>query len=312
MTNLSRRFFRFHLSVAPFHEQHGLVAEGLRRQRVIVIPRDYAFNPLVQARISIASCLCLVAGAEQDVNNRVVLLGFRACHACLFRAAQVRRDGHGVCSEFRGAVAYRNRPVQISAAKEKQDDNEDEKINLAEEEIQPRRGIPVGRGLFDCQRQTCLGNPKTQNPKPNKNPKGFIFQKFNLINTLTAKENVILPMILQDMTKQERELKAYEILKLVDLTDRMNHRPNELSGGQQQRVAIARSMAMNPEVILADEPTGNLDSKSGSTVISFLKKLHKEKGTTIVMVTHDEHIAHNAERIEYIKDGKIEKVKHNK
>ncbi|MBI5392246.1 ABC transporter ATP-binding protein [Candidatus Woesearchaeota archaeon] len=140
---------------------------------------------------------------------------------------------------------------------------------------------------------------------------GFIFQKFNLINTLTAKENVILPMIFQNMTKEERELRAYELLKLVDLTDRMNHRPNELSGGQQQRVAIARSLAMNPEVILADEPTGNLDSKSGSTVISFLKKLHKEKGTTIVMVTHDEHIAHNAERIEYIKDGKIEKIKFN-
>lgn len=133
---------------------------------------------------------------------------------------------------------------------------------------------------------------------------GFIFQKFNLINTLTAKENVMLPMMFQGVEREEREKKAEELLELVDLQERMNHRPNELSGGQQQRVAIARSLAVNPTVILADEPTGNLDSKTGGTVIEFLKKLHK-KGTTVIMVTHDENTAKHADRVEYLKDGKI-------
>ncbi len=137
---------------------------------------------------------------------------------------------------------------------------------------------------------------------------GFIFQKFNLINTLTAKENVMLPMMFQGMNREKREIKAEELLELVDLQERMNHRPNELSGGQQQRVAIARSLAVNPTVILADEPTGNLDSKTGGTVIEFLKKLHK-KGTTVIMVTHDENTAKHADRVEYLKDGEIVKKK---
>jgi len=134
---------------------------------------------------------------------------------------------------------------------------------------------------------------------------GFIFQKFNLINTLTAKENVILPLVFQNISKEEREKKADELLALVDLQNRKNHRPSELSGGQQQRVAIARALAVNPEVILADEPTGNLDSKTGSTVMDFLEKLHKEQGKTIIMVTHDEQLARFAERVEYLKDGVI-------
>jgi putative ABC transport system ATP-binding protein len=140
---------------------------------------------------------------------------------------------------------------------------------------------------------------------------GFIFQKFNLINTLTAKENIMLPMIFQGIPEHERQKKANTLLKLVDLELRADHRPGELSGGQQQRVAIARSLAVDPEVILADEPTGNLDSKSGASVMDFLKKLHKENGTTIVMVTHDEHIAHNAQRIEMLRDGQIIETKHN-
>lgn len=134
---------------------------------------------------------------------------------------------------------------------------------------------------------------------------GFIFQKFNLINTLTALENVTLPMIFQGMPENERKKKAIELLKLVDLNDRMDHKPNELSGGQQQRVAIARALAIDPDVILADEPTGNLDSRTGSTVMTFLQKLHKENGKTIVMVTHDDKLAHYAERIEFLKDGAI-------
>jgi len=136
---------------------------------------------------------------------------------------------------------------------------------------------------------------------------GFIFQKFNLINTLTAKENVMLPMVFQGVPESERHKRGDDLLKLVDLDDRSSHKPSELSGGQQQRVAIARSLAVQPEVILADEPTGNLDSKTGGTVMDFLKKLHKEKGTTIVMVTHDEHVAQHAQRVEYLKDGKIVK-----
>jgi len=134
---------------------------------------------------------------------------------------------------------------------------------------------------------------------------GFIFQKFNLINTLSAMENVMLPMLFQGISLDKRQKKAKELLELVDLGDRLYHKPNELSGGQQQRVAIARALAMEPSVILADEPTGNLDSKSGANVIQFLKKLHEEKNTTIILVTHDEHVAHSADRVEFLKDGKI-------
>jgi len=134
---------------------------------------------------------------------------------------------------------------------------------------------------------------------------GFIFQKFNLIPTLTAKENVMLPMIFQGVPEQERHRRARELLELVDLGDRVDHRPGELSGGQQQRVAIARALAVEPAVILADEPTGNLDSKTGGSVMDFLRKLHEEKGTTIVMVTHDADVAKNADRREFLRDGRI-------
>jgi putative ABC transport system ATP-binding protein len=137
---------------------------------------------------------------------------------------------------------------------------------------------------------------------------GFIFQQFNLIPTLTALENVSLPMIFQNIGRDERMEKARQLLELVGLGERMDHRPTELSGGQQQRVAIARSLCNDPEIILADEPTGNLDSKTGHTVMDFLRKLHEEKGKTIIMVTHDENVARNADRIEYLKDGKIIKT----
>lgn len=134
---------------------------------------------------------------------------------------------------------------------------------------------------------------------------GFIFQQFNLITTLTAMENVALPMIFQGAPTEKRTKKAKELLEMVGLGDRKDHKPSELSGGQQQRVAIARSLSNEPEVILADEPTGNLDSKTGETVMSFLKKLHEEKGTTIVMVTHDENVARQAQRKVLLKDGAI-------
>jgi putative ABC transport system ATP-binding protein len=138
---------------------------------------------------------------------------------------------------------------------------------------------------------------------------GFIFQQFNLINTLTALENVTLPMIFQNISYGERVKKAKDLLEMVGLGDRINHKPTELSGGQQQRVAIARSLSNSPEVILADEPTGNLDSKTGETVIKFLDSLHREKKTTIIMVTHDAGLAHHAQRIEFLKDGAIIKSK---
>lgn len=134
---------------------------------------------------------------------------------------------------------------------------------------------------------------------------GFIFQQFNLIPTLTAKENVMLPMMFQDIPREQRIKRAEALLQKVELGERMDHKPTELSGGQQQRVAIARSLANNPEVILADEPTGNLDSKTGTVMMEFLKKMHIEEGKTIIMVTHDERVAKAADRIEYLSDGVI-------
>jgi len=140
---------------------------------------------------------------------------------------------------------------------------------------------------------------------------GFIFQQFNLLNTLTALENVALPMLFQNTDRETRLKTAKKLLEMVELGDRINHRPNELSGGQQQRVAIARSLSNNPEVVLADEPTGNLDSKTGEIVINFLGKLNKE-GKTIIMVTHDANVARHAQKIEHLKDGKVVKREVNK
>lgn len=137
---------------------------------------------------------------------------------------------------------------------------------------------------------------------------GFIFQSFNLIPNLTTKENVMLPMLFQSIDREEREQKAEELLKMVQLGERMDHYPNQLSGGQQQRVAIARSLANDPDVLLADEPTGNLDTKTGEMVMDFLKELN-EKGKTIIMVTHDpEKALKHAKTIYWLKDGMIEKV----
>lgn len=135
---------------------------------------------------------------------------------------------------------------------------------------------------------------------------GFIFQQFNLLPTLSALQNVMLPMEIIDTSESVARKKATEILASLGLGDRLNHKPNELSGGQQQRVAIARSLANNPEVILADEPTGNLDSKTGKFVMDFLGKMHKE-GKTVVLITHDLDLVKYAKRVIHIKDGKIEK-----
>ena len=135
---------------------------------------------------------------------------------------------------------------------------------------------------------------------------GFIFQQFNLIPTLSALENVMLPMEMIEAPEKEARKKAEELLKMLGLGDRMDHKPNELSGGQQQRVAIARSLANDPEIILADEPTGNLDSITGRFIMDFLGEMNK-KGKTIILITHDLNLVHYAKKIVYIKDGKIEK-----
>ena len=137
---------------------------------------------------------------------------------------------------------------------------------------------------------------------------GFIFQSFNLINNLTVKENVMLPMMFQGTSFEEREDRAIELLKLVELDDRMDHYPGEISGGQMQRVAIARSLANDPEVILADEPTGNLDTKTGAIVMDFLERLNKQ-GKTVIMVTHDPDLAKEyADVVYWLLDGELDKV----
>ncbi|HLA23047.1 MAG TPA: ABC transporter ATP-binding protein [Candidatus Nanoarchaeia archaeon] len=137
---------------------------------------------------------------------------------------------------------------------------------------------------------------------------GFIFQQFNLIPNLTAKENIILPMIFQGTEEWEREEKARELLNLVELQDREDHYPSELSGGQQQRVAIARALANDPEIILADEPTGNLDTKTGVKIMDFLSDMNKN-GKTVIIITHEPEIAlKHARTIYWMKDGQIEKI----
>ncbi len=137
---------------------------------------------------------------------------------------------------------------------------------------------------------------------------GFVFQQFNLIPSLSALENVSLPLVFQGIPKGEREARAQKILELVGLGDRVKHRPTELSGGQQQRIAIARALVIDPEVILADEPTGNLDSKTGLDILLLLKKLNAE-GKTVIIVTHDPALAKQAQRIVKIKDGLLENGK---
>ena len=134
---------------------------------------------------------------------------------------------------------------------------------------------------------------------------GFVFQFFNLIPRLTAKDNVELSMAIADMNKAERRKRAMKLLETVGLKDRVNHKPAELSGGQQQRVAIARALANNPKFLLLDEPTGNIDSKTASEVLGLIKKLNVEHNVSIIMVTHDQHLAREAKRTVQMFDGQI-------
>lgn len=137
---------------------------------------------------------------------------------------------------------------------------------------------------------------------------GFIFQSFNLLGTMNAIENVALPLTFRGVDKKIREAKAVKMLKLVGLSKHMLHRPNEMSGGQQQRVGVARALVLDPEIIFADEPTGNLDSHTSAEVLELMRKVVQEKNQTMVMVTHDNHLAGFADRIFHIIDGKIVKI----
>ncbi len=137
---------------------------------------------------------------------------------------------------------------------------------------------------------------------------GFVFQFFNLIPALTAQENVELPMELVGKPEKERRERATELLTKVGLGHRMNHRPGEMSGGEQQRVAIARALANNPSIILADEPTGNLDTKTGKQIVTLMKDLNKAENQTFVITTHDIRLARISDRIIYLSDGKIDKI----
>jgi len=134
---------------------------------------------------------------------------------------------------------------------------------------------------------------------------GFVFQAFNLENTQTALENVMMPLIFAGMSSKERKEKAKKSLELVGLADKIKHKPNEMSGGQRQRVSIARALVNEPQIIFADEPTGNLDSKNGELIMKLLNDLNK-KGYTIIMVTHNEEEAKKAKRTITIKDGEIQ------
>ena len=136
---------------------------------------------------------------------------------------------------------------------------------------------------------------------------GFIFQNFNLLPRLTAEENVELPLIYQKLSLQERKHRVREAMEQVELSQRMKHRPTELSGGQQQRVAIARALVTKPSLFLADEPTGNLDSRTGQEIMELFHNLH-EAGNTIVLITHDRQVAEEAERKIHIRDGKVREV----
>ncbi|WP_290597783.1 MULTISPECIES: ABC transporter ATP-binding protein [unclassified Archaeoglobus] len=137
---------------------------------------------------------------------------------------------------------------------------------------------------------------------------GFIFQTYNLIPTLSALENVELPMIFKGISKYERERRAKKLLGIVGLEREMDRKPNELSGGQQQRVAIARALANDPKILLCDEPTGNLDTKSGEQVMDIIKEQNEERGVTVILVTHDPTLAKYGNFIIRLRDGKIEGI----
>ena len=134
---------------------------------------------------------------------------------------------------------------------------------------------------------------------------GFIFQSYNLLPNLTALENVELPLIFAGESVRKRRARATEILEHVGLTGRLDHKPNELSGGQQQRVSIARALVNQPSIILADEPTGNLDSKTEQEILTLMRQMNKENKTTFIIVTHEQEVAEQSDRVIYLQDGRV-------
>ncbi len=138
---------------------------------------------------------------------------------------------------------------------------------------------------------------------------GFVFQFFNLLPRLSALRNVGIPLAIAGVSEKEEQERARETLRLVGLESRLNHKPQELSGGEQQRVALARALVNDPKLVLADEPTGNLDTKTGIEIVALMRKLNEEKDQTFVVITHDLNIAEEADRIVYLKDGLVEQIK---
>ncbi|UYZ14822.1 ABC transporter ATP-binding protein [Brevibacillus sp. WF146] len=134
---------------------------------------------------------------------------------------------------------------------------------------------------------------------------GFIFQSYNLLPNLTALENVELPLIFAGESRKSRRAKAKEMLERVGLDGRMDHKPNELSGGQQQRVSIARALVNQPSIVLADEPTGNLDSKTEQEILELMRRMNRENGTTFIIVTHEQEVAEQSDRVIYLQDGRV-------
>ncbi|MCW3490398.1 ABC transporter ATP-binding protein [Dethiobacter alkaliphilus] len=141
-----------------------------------------------------------------------------------------------------------------------------------------------------------------------RNNLGFVFQSFNLLPNRTALENVELPLFFARVPKKERQERAISLLETVGLGDRIKHKPSELSGGQQQRVSLARSLALNPQILLADEPTGNLDTRTGEEIVNLLVQLNKEQNITVIVATHDTEMAEYANKVVYLRDGEVQKI----
>jgi putative ABC transport system ATP-binding protein len=171
---------------------------------------------------------------------------------------------------------------------------------------QPTSGKVVING------KETTGLSRNQRADLRKGTIGFVFQFFALIPTLTAYENVEMPLLLNGKTPAERKQRVMELMEAVDMTDRAHHRPDQLSGGQQQRVAVARALSTNPTMVLADEPTANLDTENGEQVMGIMQKLNKETGTTFVFATHDPRVIKYAKRVVTLQDGLIVNDKRNK